>query len=117
MPCMAKPALFSGKTRVHSVWLSDIHLGNKDCKAAFLLDFLDSIETSHLYLVGDIVDIWAMHRQLYWPAEHNQIIRRFIKMARDGVQVTYIPGNHDSVFREYCGEAFGAIKICGRQYI
>ena len=35
-----------------------------------------------------------------------------MKMAREGVQVTYIPGNHDNVFREYCGEAFGAIQVC-----
>ena len=41
-----------------SVWISDIHLGTRSCKAEFLLDFLKSMRTEHLYLVGDIVDLW-----------------------------------------------------------
>jgi len=108
---MNKVVSLTQKVNIHAVWLSDIHLGYKDCKAKFLLEFLDSIETSHLYLVGDIVDVWSLSRQFHWPAEHNQVVRKLIKMAREGVHVTYIPGNHDSTFREYCGEAFGAIKI------
>src|SRR5690349_5384596 len=92
------------RVSVNAVWLSDIHLGYKDCKANYLLDFLDTIETKYLYLVGDIVDVWSLSRQFHWPAEHNQVVRKLIKMAKDGVKVTYVPGNHDSTFREYCGE-------------
>jgi len=99
------------KVRVHAVWLSDIHLGYKDCKADYLLDFLDRIEPEYLYLVGDIIDIWSMKNNFYWPSSHNQVVRKLIKMAKNGVKVTYIPGNHDSVFRDYCGEAFGSIEI------
>jgi len=99
------------KVSVHAVWLSDIHLGYKDCKAKYLLDFLDHIETKYLYLVGDIVDVWSLSRQFHWPAEHSQVVRKLIKMAKEGVNITYVPGNHDSTFREYCGEAFGAIQM------
>ncbi|MEC7690809.1 MAG: UDP-2,3-diacylglucosamine diphosphatase, partial [Pseudomonadota bacterium] len=28
------------RTHYRTLWLSDIHLGNKDCKAEYLLDFL-----------------------------------------------------------------------------
>jgi UDP-2,3-diacylglucosamine pyrophosphatase LpxH len=102
---------FPDKIQIHAAWLSDIHLGYKDCKAKFLLDFLDKIDTRHLYLVGDIIDLWSLDRQFHWPAEHSQVVRKIMKMAREGVRVTYIPGNHDITFREYCGESFGAIQV------
>lgn len=97
--------------KVRTVWISDVHLGYKDCKADFLLDFLERIECNTLYLVGDIVDMWSLSRSFYWPAAHNQVLRTLMKKARDGVRVIYIPGNHDRVFRDYIGESFGAIEI------
>ncbi len=102
---------FPKKVRIHAVWLSDIHLGYKDCKADYLLNFLDTIDTEYLYLVGDIIDIWSMKQNFHWPPSHNQVVRKLIKMARNGVKMVYIPGNHDRVFRDYCNEAFGAIEI------
>ncbi len=48
-----------------SIWISDVHLGYKDCKAKFLLDFLNKTECDVLYLVGDIVDLWSMKRQFF----------------------------------------------------
>jgi len=102
----------ANRIQIHAAWLSDIHLGYRDCKAQYLLDFLDKIETRTLYLVGDVIDIWSLNRHFHWPAEHNAVVRKIIKMAREGVDVCYIPGNHDILFREYCGEFFGAIRIC-----
>ncbi len=97
--------------KVRTVWISDVHLGYKDCKAEFLLDFLECVECDTLYLVGDIIDIWSLSQSFHWPASHNQVLRTLLKKARDGVKVIYIPGNHDSVFRDYIGETFGAIEI------
>ena len=51
------------KTHYRTLWLSDIHLGNKDCKAEYLLTFLDSISVDTLYLVGDIVDMWQIKKK------------------------------------------------------
>lgn len=51
--------IISGKT----VWISDIHLGSRDCKADYLLQFLEELRCDTLYLVGDIVDLWAMKRR------------------------------------------------------
>ena len=43
-----------GEKRYHrAIWLSDIHLGTRGCKAEFLLDFLRSNDSDVLYLVGD----------------------------------------------------------------
>ena len=41
-------------TSVRSIFLSDIHLGTRACKAERLLDFLREHEAEHLFLIGDI---------------------------------------------------------------
>ena len=43
-------------TRYRTIWISDIHLGTRGCKANALLDFLRLTESDTLYLDGDIVD-------------------------------------------------------------
>jgi UDP-2,3-diacylglucosamine pyrophosphatase LpxH len=97
-----------------TIWISDVHLGNRECKAKFLLDFLRSTECTYLYLVGDIIDLWAMRRALYWPPEHNEVIRAVLEKAKNGTQVVYIPGNHDDRFRDYVGMHFGNVEIRAR---
>ena len=42
--------------RFRTVFISDVHLGFRGCSAAYLLDFLRSVETETLYLVGKIVE-------------------------------------------------------------
>lgn len=97
--------------QVRSVFLSDIHLGYHDCKAEALLDFLKRLQCEHLYLIGDIVDIWNMRRSWFWPEAHNTVIQKILRMARHGTKVTFIPGNHDALFRQYVGLQFGGIEI------
>lgn len=94
-----------------SVWISDIHLGTPGCKAELLLDFLKSIECETLYLVGDIVDGWQLKKGWYWPARHNDVVRCWLKMAKHGTRVIYVPGNHDELFRDYAGLNFGGIEV------
>jgi UDP-2,3-diacylglucosamine pyrophosphatase LpxH len=99
------------KTRLRAVFLSDVHLGSRDCRARELREFLSSIEVDHLYLVGDIVDLWSLRKSFYWPQEHNDVLRAILDMARHGTEVTYIPGNHDEDLREFCGSVFGNLRI------
>jgi UDP-2,3-diacylglucosamine pyrophosphatase LpxH len=99
------------KTRLRSVFLSDVHLGSRDCRARELLEFLASVEVDYLYLVGDIVDLWSLRKSFYWPQEHNEVLRTILDMAREGTEVTYIPGNHDEELREFCGSVFGNLRI------
>jgi UDP-2,3-diacylglucosamine pyrophosphatase LpxH len=94
-----------------TIWISDIHLGYRDCKAEFLLDFLAHIKCDTLYLVGDIIDLWAMKRRFCWPAQHYQVMLKFYELANKGVRVIYVPGNHDEPMRHFSGELFGAIEI------
>lgn len=48
------------KQNFRAVFISDVHLGSKDCQAGYLLSFLQQCQTSKIYLLGDIVDFWAM---------------------------------------------------------
>lgn len=97
--------------QVRSVWISDVHLGFKGCQAQALLDFLHSVETEYLFLVGDIVDFWSLNKSTYWPQEHTNVIRSILGKAKHGTKVIYIPGNHDAVMREYAGFKFGNIEV------
>ena len=97
--------------RVRSVFVSDVHLGSKGCRADLLLEFLRSVEVDYLFLVGDIVDLWAMRKNFYWPQEHNNVLRTVLGKAKGGTRVVYVPGNHDEDLREFCGSVFGNLEI------
>lgn len=101
------------KIYARTIWISDTHLGFKDAKVDYLLDFLNRLECDTLYLVGDIIDIWSLRKAFYWPEKHNKIIRKLMEMAKNNCRVIYIPGNHDESFRSFIGEQFGAILIKG----
>ena len=100
-----------GKQRLRTVWISDVHLGTAGCNAGLLLDFLKSVQPETLYLVGDIIDGWRLKRGWYWPAAHNDIVLRVLKMAGKGVRVVYVPGNHDEMLRDYGGLSFGGVEV------
>ncbi|WP_143871303.1 UDP-2,3-diacylglucosamine diphosphatase [Catenovulum sediminis] len=99
------------KSKYQTIWLSDIHLGCKDCKAQYLLDLLNKVEAKTIYLVGDIIDIWALERRFNWPKLHNQVVDTLIDKAKQGTRVIYIPGNHDEKVRKYIGMTFADIEI------
>ncbi|MEN9391935.1 MAG: hypothetical protein RLZZ104_278 [Pseudomonadota bacterium] len=106
-----EPRGFTPKQRFRTVWISDIHLGTPGCNADMLVNFLHSIECETLYLVGDIIDGWRLRKGWYWPASHNEVVRRVLKLARKGTRVVYIPGNHDEMLRDYAGLTFGGVEI------
>jgi len=97
--------------QLRSIFLSDIHLGTRACQAGRLLDFLREHECDNLYLVGDIVDFWAMSRSVCWSAEQNTVVQKILKRARHAVNVVYVPGNHDEALREHDGISLGDIRV------
>jgi len=100
----------NGIRRYRTVFISDIHLGARGCQAELLLDFIRHIECETLY-VGDIVDGWKMKSGWYWPQSHNDVVQKVLRMARKGVTVNYIPGNHDDRIRDFCGVHFGGLVV------
>ena len=98
--------------QVRSIFLSDIHLGTKACQADHLLTFLKDYSSEHIFLLGDIVDLWSMSRSgVYWSPEQNTFVQKMLRRSRHGEKVIFIPGNHDEAIREYDGSAFGDVKV------
>jgi len=99
------------QVRYRSVFISDVHLGTRGCQAELLLDFIRCIACDQLYLVGDILDGWKLRSGWFWPQTHNDVVQKILRLARKGVRVVYIPGNHDEVVRDFCGVHFGGVVV------
>ena len=101
----------NGLIRCRTLFLSDTHIGSRGCKAEELLKFLNRLHCETLYLVGDIIDVWALRRKWYWPRSHTSVVRKLFAMAREGTRVIFVPGNHDEVFRCLGGLRFRGVEI------
>ncbi len=101
----------SPERRFRTLFISDVHLGARGSQADRLLDFLKSHDADTIYLVGDIVDGWALKSNWYWPQSHNDFVQKMLRKARKGAKVIYVPGNHDEFLRNYYGTHFGGIDV------
>ncbi|HZC94622.1 MAG TPA: UDP-2,3-diacylglucosamine diphosphatase [Bradyrhizobium sp.] len=101
----------SPERRFRTLFISDVHLGARGSQADRLLDFLRSHDADTIYLVGDIVDGWALKSNWYWPQSHNDFVQKMLRKARKGAKVIYVPGNHDEFLRNYYGTHFGGIDV------
>jgi UDP-2,3-diacylglucosamine pyrophosphatase LpxH len=97
--------------RYRTIWISDVHLGTRRAQSRMLLDFLRVTESHTLYLVGDIIDNWALKKNWYWEQTHNDVIQKLLRKARKGTRVIYIPGNHDESFRDLTNMRFGRVAV------
>ena len=106
---MANGNVRRSRTRVRTLFLSDIHLGYRHARARELNEFLSGIEAENIVLVGDIVDALSLARRVFWSAEHTQVVRTLLARGRAGTRLVYIPGNHDEslgVFAEMLQSQF-----------
>lgn len=97
-----------------SIFISDVHLGVKDCKAEQLNNFLKHNTCDTLYLVGDIIDGWKVQQnKLRWKQSHTNVVRRILGHAKRGTRVVYVAGNHDEFLRPMIpyGLSFGSVEI------
>ena len=101
----------SSRARFRTVFISDLHLGTPRAQAEQALDFLRSTECDHLFLVGDVIDNWALKRSWFWDQSHSDVIQTIMRKAASGTRVTYIPGNHDEHFRDFCGQSFASVDV------
>ncbi len=99
--CMNASADLARGHRYRAVFISDVHLGTRGCRSDFLADFLRRMSCDRLFLVGDIIDGWRLRKSWYWDDQCDEVLRLILRHARDGAEVTYIPGNHDEMFRAW----------------
>jgi UDP-2,3-diacylglucosamine pyrophosphatase LpxH len=97
-----------------TIFISDVHLGTRDCKADLLNNFLKHNTCETLYLVGDIIDAWKIQQNKWkWKQSHTNVVRRVLGHAKRGTKVIYVTGNHDEFLRPMIpyGFSFGMIEI------
>jgi UDP-2,3-diacylglucosamine pyrophosphatase LpxH len=100
------------KNEYETIFLSDIHLGTRDSKAAEVIDFLKATRCKKLVLNGDIVDGWALRGGGKWMPEHTKFVRTVLKkMEKQGTEVIYLRGNHDDILERFLPINFGILRI------
>jgi UDP-2,3-diacylglucosamine hydrolase len=98
---------------LRAVFLSDLHLTSLDDsrggKFLALLRGLSGSGTgavSHLFLVGDIFDLWLADHQ-FFVQKYGAVIDQIHRLQSEGVEVHYFEGNHDLYLESYWARALG----------
>jgi len=105
----AKPKRTSRYHR--TIFLSDVHLGTRGCKAELLTDFLANNDCDTLYIVGDMIDGWQLKHHWFWSEAQSAVVRALLAKADAGTRIIYIPGNHDEFMRAYIGRTVAGIEV------
>lgn len=97
-------------TEIKAYFVSDLHLGSKEEPKFFLflnwLKKLNQEKPTHLFLVGDIFDLWIGDYD-YFKEKFSEIIYELIKLSQSGVEVHYFEGNHDLYLNTYWQNKLG----------
>jgi len=85
--------------KVQAYFLSDLHLESETDSNFFVLkDFLSQRilkkDISHLFLLGDIFDLWVSDHH-YFRDRFSATIGLFKELRHHGVEIHYFEGNHD----------------------
>lgn len=82
-------------------FISDLHIGagtavDEKSKIDRLFSFLDYINqpANRLFIVGDLFDFWFEYKHVV-PKKHYQVLFKFHDLISNGVEVHFLPGNHD----------------------
>ena len=92
-------------------FVSDLHISSaKDPKARRFLSFLRELSAAkgvtHLFLLGDIFDMWlADHR--YFVKRYEELIDELTRLHDEGVAIHYFEGNHDLHLEKYWARELG----------
>lgn len=102
-------------TKIESLFISDLHLGNPNSQADKVLDLFKKYEFKKLFIIGDFIDMTYLKRKFFWNVDHSTVIQKVLKYSRKGVEVVYLTGNHDFYVRHLIEDGdikLGDILIC-----
>lgn len=91
--------------KVKAYFLSDVHLeSEKDSNFFSFNRLLQTItrdeECTHLFLLGDIFDLWVAHHK-YFTEKFTHTLKILNAIKERGVEVHYFEGNHDLDLKPY----------------
>lgn len=102
-------------------FISDIHLKTaQERNGKILLRFLRYLKTKspeqvHLFLLGDIFDLWVGGHQ-YFANKFFDITQALMELKQAGARITYIEGNHDVHIETFFAQKIGAEVFVEAQY-
>lgn len=89
---------------MRALFVSDLHIQNPDDAIARLFEeFLEKcqrVRPSHLFLVGDVFDLWISDRK-FFVESYGRIIQRMRGLKESGIEIYYFEGNHDLDLRVF----------------
>lgn len=92
-------------------FLSDLHLKNiNERNSIVLLRFLHSLledpETTHLFFLGDIFDLWVGDSDVF-QNKFQALVDAIAEIKRKGIEIVYFEGNHDVQVKGFWQDKFG----------
>jgi UDP-2,3-diacylglucosamine hydrolase len=92
-------------------FVSDLHITAPDSERAILFErFLSGLSAgdgvSHLFLLGDVFDLWVADHD-YFVSRYGRIIREIRRLVEEGVEVHYFEGNHDLHLESFWARRLG----------
>ena len=101
--------------KIKSLFISDVHLGNPNSQPKKLIEVFKKYEFENLFILGDFIDLTYMKRKKpKWDNNHFKVIQKIINYSKQGVNITYLIGNHDIFIKEVIHKGdldLGNIKI------
>ncbi|MEQ1750891.1 MAG: UDP-2,3-diacylglucosamine diphosphatase [Prosthecobacter sp.] len=98
----ADPSRVKSKLRARTVFISDVHLGMPDCKAAQVSHFIRHVQCDRLIMNGDIIDAWYLKSSGGWNKSHTHFLRTVLKkMEKESTEILYLRGNHDDILDRF----------------
>lgn len=87
------------------LFVSDVHLKEQQSLEyshflKFLKFVLKSKDVDHLFLVGDIFDLWVSDKSIFFN-HFSDVITLLQDIAKQGTQIHYFEGNHDLYLNKY----------------
>ncbi len=110
-----------------AVFVSDVHLqGIDDPRTAPFAEFLRSWKgrVDAMFVVGDLFDFfWGFRGVVYW--QHLPALAAFDELARSGMRLAYVEGNHEFRIAEAFRGAFrfetfvgeGEVRVAGKRIL
>lgn len=96
--------------KVKSLFVSDTHIGVKHNNVKRLIEVLEQYEFENLFLVGDIVDMTALRKKMFWKKHYGHLLKKLVKLS-ENTNIVYITGNHDHYLRDFTPFEFSLCKV------
>ncbi len=106
---------------LNAYFVSDIHISSPDSSegrqfVAFLVSLTGGYNITHLFLLGDIFDLWVADHECFID-RYKEIIDQLQRLRNEGVIISYFEGNHDLYLRGFWSERLGFAVYSSSAYI